>query len=57
MGVGDQRRPQAALPPEKGLDAYWTGGWLSPWAGLDGGRKISPPTWFDSRTAALVVDT
>jgi hypothetical protein len=36
MGVGGQDHVPTFLSPRKSAGAYFTGGWVGPWASLDG---------------------
>jgi hypothetical protein len=42
MGVGGQRHAPAALPPGQRPGTHFTGGWVSPRAGLDGAENFAP---------------
>jgi hypothetical protein len=42
MGVGGHRRSPIALPPGKGPDTSFTGGWVALRAGLNGCGKSRP---------------
>jgi len=46
-GVSGQQHAPAALYPLERHDTHFTGGWMGPWAGLDG-RKFSSLPGFDS---------
>jgi hypothetical protein len=41
-GVVGQRHSLAAFTPEKRPGTHFTGGWVGPWAGLDGCGKSCP---------------
>jgi hypothetical protein len=49
MRVGGQLHALATLPLGKRPDTHCIGGWVGPRAGLDGCKKISPPTGIRSR--------
>ena len=46
--------PRVLYPPEKKPGTLCTGGWVGARAGLDEGRKISPPPRLDPRTVQSV---
>jgi len=52
MGVGGERHAPAALPPGK---THFTGGWVSPRAGLDRCGKSRLTPGFDPRRVQPVV--
>jgi hypothetical protein len=55
MGVGGQRHPPAALPPENIPGTNCIGGWVGPRASLDGWGK-SRPTEFDPRIVIIIIN-
>jgi len=44
MGWGANPKPRPPLPRER-PDTHCTGGWVSPRAGLDGGKSL-PPVFY-----------
>ena len=42
MEVGGQRHTAAALPSGKRAVTHCRGGWVGPWAGMDGCEKSRP---------------
>ena len=54
MEADGQGHAPAALPPEKRPGNHCIGGWVGPWAGLDGCGKSRTPSGFDPRTVQLV---
>jgi len=54
MGVGGQRQAPTALLPEKRPGTHCTGGWVDPWASLDGCGKSRLPPGFDYGTVQPV---
>jgi hypothetical protein len=54
-GVIFQRHtPAALLPGRNRTGTHFIGGWVGLRAGLDGGRKVSPPLGFYPRTAHAI---
>jgi hypothetical protein len=53
-GVGGQRHASAALPPGKRSGTHCIGGWMGPWAGLDGCGKSRPHRHLIPRTVQPV---
>jgi hypothetical protein len=54
--VSGQQHAPAALYPLERHGTYCTGGWVGPWAGLDG-RKISSPPGFDPGPSSQVTQS
>ena len=52
--MGDQRYALGVLPPVKRPGTHYTGGWVSPRAGLDVWGKAFTPPGFDPRTVQPV---